>query len=156
MKFLGKFGVIIIAAVVLIGLTGSGLYGIFGSGGSNYTEPTQLPNEDENAKVGLDVAREWIQSESPTYTFDGSNLDYIESVELNCYACYGYIFNFESAHAGYGDRSGEVLAQVITPHTLAIATKEGTVVQAVTDDTYDEIRRKFIPQIGDSETSQPE
>ena len=141
-----KLGVILIAAIVLIGLTGSGLYGIFGSGGNGNSQPPPL-NDEGSAEAGLEAAGNWILNNSPTYLFDGSNLEHLDTVTLNCLDCYGYIFTFDSAHAGYGERSGQVLAQVITPHTIGVATKEGTVIQAVTDKVYDEIRREFIPQI---------
>lgn len=135
-----KISVLIIVIIVLIGLTGSGLYGIF----SNRTNPFQTESSAIGATASLEIAQNWILSNSPTYLFDGSNLKYIETVELNCFDCYGFTFTFDSAHA-----------QVITSHTINIATKEGVVIQATLDAKYDEIREELI-LTGTEEILEPE
>ncbi|MCF7915797.1 MAG: hypothetical protein K9L66_11570 [Spirochaetaceae bacterium] len=35
-------------------------------------------------------------------------------------AAYEMVFEFKSRHSGYGDREGEMLTQVITPHELEV------------------------------------
>jgi hypothetical protein len=47
-------------------------------------------------------------------------------------------YAFTSSHAGYGDRSGKVTAQVITPHTIRITILDRTVDSAVIDEKWDE------------------
>ncbi|MDO8574061.1 MAG: hypothetical protein Q7R86_00340 [bacterium] len=152
-----KLGVIIIAVIVLVGLTGSGLYGIFSSRNQvKQSNQDSSINTENSAEAGFEVAKSWILNNSPTYIFDGSNLKHLESVVLNCVDCYGYVFTFESAHAGFGDRTGQILAQVITPHTINIAIKEGTIIQAVINETYDEIRQEMIEIKAESESALPQ
>ena len=152
-----KLGVIIIAVIVLVGLTGSGLYGIFSSRNQSREFNQNSPvNTENSAEAGLEVAKNWISSNSLTYLFDGSNLKHLENVVLNCVDCYGYVFTFESTHAGFGDRTGQILAQVITPHTINIAIKEGTIIQAVIDETYDEIRQEMIEIETENKSAFPE
>lgn len=94
---------------------------------------------EESQKIALDFA-----SSTSTYKFDGSGLELKSSEALNCPYCWEFNFSFESKSAGYGDRTGEVTAQVITPHTLKIAVQEGEVTMAVVDGTYDELGQKFL------------
>jgi len=100
--------------------------------------------EGENVQ---DIARNWIEENSPTYNFDGENLSFVEERGLDlvgCENCYEVEYEFQSRHAGYGDRTGENLAQVITPHTIVVLVEDGSVVKAVTDGIYDEIAGEFL------------
>jgi hypothetical protein len=58
-------------------------------------------------------------------------------------------YNFTSSHAGYGDRSGKVTAQVITGHSILITIVDGTVDSAVIDGKWDE-KGQFL--IGSSQS----
>jgi hypothetical protein len=51
---------------------------------------------------------------------------------------------FDARHAGYGDRTGQALAQVITPHTAVITVVTGNVVSAVLDHQWDEVHQQFL------------
>lgn len=139
-----KFGVILIAVIVVIGLAGFNLVLFFGPRGGESPSPPEPAANLFGAEIAREIARGWILNNSPTYLFDGANLELQETFELNCPNCYGFVFTFESSAAGYGDRTNQVLAQVITPHIIAVATKESAVIQAVTDDQYDEIRQEFL------------
>lgn len=93
------------------------------------------------------IARSWIVKNSPTFLFDGMNLQFIETRGLDlvdCENCYEVDFSFESRHSGYGNREGEVLAQVITPHNITILIEESSVKRAVTDGVFDEMKGKFV------------
>jgi hypothetical protein len=76
--------------------------------------------------------------------FDGSGLELKDSFRGNCDNCWGFIFYFESSHAGYGDRTGQVLAQVITPHAVDILVKEGSVELALMDGEWDMINQGIL------------
>lgn len=89
------------------------------------------------------VARDFLIT-SPTYRFDGSNLKLKDSNSLGCRNCHIFIFEFLSANAGYGDREGKELAQVVTPHISSVMVKDGKVVQAVIDNRWDEIRQREL------------
>jgi len=47
-------------------------------------------------------------------------------------------YRFTSSHAGYGDRSRKLTAQVITEHSIKIVVVDGNVESAVIDGKWDE------------------
>jgi hypothetical protein len=49
--------------------------------------------------------------------------------------------SFSCAQPGYGDRTGEVLAQVITEHTARVVVSSGEVRSAIIDETWDEFEQ---------------
>ncbi len=61
-----------------------------------------------------------------------------------CPSCWEFTFEFDSRHAGYGDRTGQVLAQVITPHRAVVTVEEGEVTSAVMDGKWDMLRQEMI------------
>jgi hypothetical protein len=54
---------------------------------------------------------------------------------------------FDSAHGGYGNREGQMLTQVITPHKMGIVVSEGKVISAVTDETWDELNLQYVQSL---------
>jgi hypothetical protein len=90
------------------------------------------------------IAREFLRS-SPTFAFDGIEdtlrLSYI--ITAPCLYCWVFTFEFESRHAGYGDRTGRILAQVITPHATVIAVEQGEIKSAVMDHEWDMINHRM-------------
>lgn len=87
---------------------------------------------------------EGFAKNTSTYIYDGSDLKLKSSDTLKCPFCFEYIFTYNSNHSGYGDRKGQVLAQVITPHTIVITIDQGKVVTAVVDGSYSELENRFI------------
>jgi hypothetical protein len=103
------------------------------------------------------LADEFVRN-SPTFVFDGIE----ESLVLKETVCllkeykpghsdtlphvYGWVFKikFESRHAGYGDRSGQILAQAITPHEVVIMVEAGKVTSAITDGVWDMINQRIL------------
>jgi hypothetical protein len=99
------------------------------------------------------VAEDFIK-ESPTYSFDGIK-DSIEIVNVESTGTSWYVsIKFTSRHAGYGDRTGEMVAQVLTDHIMVIHVSEGKVVSAVTDDVFDEITCTVIETPQDIEEAE--
>jgi len=90
-----------------------------------------------------EIAEEWIKTKSPTYTFDGSNLTYENSKETPDGISH-ITFHFDSSRAGYGDRTNSASATVITPHIIVVGVKERVVVNAITDEKFDELNNKPI------------
>jgi hypothetical protein len=104
-----------------------------------------------------ELAEEFVRN-SPTFRFDGNQV----TLELTNTAAFTkkeiaagspvgdeirgweFTFYFESAHAGFGDRTGQMLAQVITPHEAAITVEQGEVINAVMDGKWDMIKQEFI------------
>jgi hypothetical protein len=83
-----------------------------------------------------EIARAFVENSS-TYQFDGFDLAYNQTTVLRCPYCWIFAFDFASRHAGYGDRTGQVLAQVITPHTAEVTVINGTITSAVLDGQWD-------------------
>lgn len=90
-----------------------------------------------------EVARLWIEEEAPTYVFDGSDLrlDKSEKVDTDTFQ---YTFSFNSSQAGYGDRTGEIAAQVITPHVMILRVENDVVKSAITDNVFNEITGQLV------------
>ena len=128
--------IIIIAAVLLIVF---GLLVLIGR-----TEKPMIDDEVFTIEESREIAENWIKNNSLTYVFDGHNLSLESEQELLKQKIYSFIFSFESRSAGYGDRTDQMTAQVITPHTIEIIVDEGEVVIAVTDEIYDEIKDELI------------
>ncbi len=91
------------------------------------------------------IAEEWIVESAPTYVFDGFDLTLVESEEVE-EDLYRFVFSFVSAAAGYGDRTDEMVAQVVTPHEIEVLVRDGEVISAVTDGVYDEIHEVMIDE----------
>ena len=104
----------------------------------------QIVSEDPEVEKVVDIALEFLRN-SATFKFDGIE-ETIEIEEIRILESYPVqyivIINFDSRHAGYGDRTGQVLAQVITPHSAWIKIVEGEVVSAILDNTWDELKQK--------------
>jgi len=104
---------------------------------------TILPVSEEES---LEIARNFIL-DSPTYRFDGieGTLELVETLHPDTPYSWEFVFRFESRHAGYGDRTGQVLAQVITPHTVHVIVQEREVTSALMDEKWDMIKQGMLP-----------
>jgi hypothetical protein len=83
---------------------------------------------------------------SATFAFDAieGTLELVDTKALPCPACWTYVFEFESAHAGYGNRSGMVVAEVVTPHKAEITVVRGEVERAILDGWWDMIAQETL------------
>ena len=90
------------------------------------------------------IAEEFVKN-SPTFIFDGieDTLRLTETLTARCPYCWVFVFVFDCSSAGYGDRTGQVLAQVITHHEASIAVEQLTVTSAVMDGKWDMIRQEM-------------
>ncbi len=114
--------VIILALIVFMGCTKQGKY-----------------TEEES----LEIAEKFVLDDS-TYTFDGEGLTHTGTEALQCPSCWEFTFEFTSRQAGYGDRSDQMVAQVITPHVAKVTVENGKVTRAVLDDEWDMIDEEMI------------
>ncbi len=126
---------IILVLIAIVGIV-LGLM-VFGQADREYA--------DHNIEDSRDIATNWMETEAPTYVFDGSGLELIEEEEVDS-GTFEFTFNFESSAAGYGDREDEPVAQVITPHTTVVTVKEGEVISAITDDVFSELDGQMIEE----------
>jgi len=91
------------------------------------------------------IALEFVKN-SPTFVFDGieETLKLSESIEVSIPYTWTFVLHFESAHAGYGYRTGTMLAEVITPHVVSVTVEHGEIKYASMDDKWDMMQQKEI------------
>jgi hypothetical protein len=91
------------------------------------------------------LAEDFVRN-SPTFVFDGieDSLKLVETLYPDIENSWTFVFQFESRQAGYGDRTGQVLAQVITPHEAVITIEQGEVKSAVIDETWDMLTQQPV------------
>ncbi len=97
---------------------------------------------DENQKV----AAEFVKTEA-TYRFDGIP----DTLKVTSTTSVGngwkYTIEFDSRHAGYGNRTGQVLAEVVTHHTAEVTVQAGKVTRAIMDGQWDMISQRMNVEI---------
>lgn len=109
---------------------------------------TMIPatQEDTERSEALGVAQRYVVT-SPTFAFDGDinslKTEYVGSTK-SIPPQHLFKASFDSSHGGYGNREGQMLTQVITPHTVQIIVSEGSVISAVTDEAWDELTELFV------------
>ncbi|MCI0500859.1 MAG: hypothetical protein L0Y61_03840 [Epsilonproteobacteria bacterium] len=86
---------------------------------------------------------------APTFKFDGilSSIKIVESFQAQTFAYpsfWGVTIEFDCSHAGYGDRSGQIVAQVIAHHSISMHVTEGRVSLAIMDNVWNEITQTMI------------
>jgi hypothetical protein len=98
-------------------------------------------SEEESQRIALEYLRS-----SPTFTFDGmeDTLKLVSTIVQQKPYSWQFEYEFKCRHAGYGDRSGKILAQVITSHRAQIVVEHGEVIRAVLDDRWDMLGQQFI------------
>ena len=98
--------------------------------------------QEESQRIAEDFVRN-----SPTFVFDGieGTLVLKDTIPLVTPDGWQFIYEFESRHAGYGDRTGQVLAQVRTPHRAAILVEDGEITLAVLDEWWRMDTQEIIP-----------
>ena len=103
-------------------------------------------SQDESQEIAEDYLRN-----TSTFKYDGieDSVKLIAIHTMRCPYCWEFTFEFQTRHAGHGDRTGEILAQVITTHTARIVVQEGKVVSAVCCDNWDMLRREIIDEQGE-------
>jgi len=100
--------------------------------------------QEFNLDQAREIASEWIKNNSPTYLFDGENLELVTEETIIENSVYSFLFKFQSRNAGYGDREDQITASVITNHEMEIIVDNNEVVKAVTDNVYSEIEKRMI------------
>jgi hypothetical protein len=106
-------------------------------------DPFKQPGREKSRVMSEEFLRE-----SPTFATSGIE-DTLRLAEAiiplePCAFCWTFIYEFDSRHAGYGDTSGQVVAEVITPHRAVIAIEQFKVKSAVMDDKWDMIKQEMI------------
>ena len=91
-------------------------------------------------------ARQFTETH-PTFLYDGIpeslNLNLVSVMETKTTPVYIVEANFDSRHSGYGDRTGEFVAQQITPHIMRIMISERGISSATIDGIWDEVNQDW-------------
>jgi len=101
--------------------------------------------EGQSQQQAQRIAQDFVEAEA-TFKFDGM-IETLKLTETKALSDgYEFVFEFQSSHAGYGDRTDMVLAQVITLHQDRIVVKQGQVFSAVMDGKWDMMKQQFLPE----------
>lgn len=94
----------------------------------------------QNISQSNSTAANFIR-DSATFKFDGiaDSIRLVKMMETDGPngGSWFYTVAFQTAHPGHGDRSGQMLAQMVTNHTAIIEVKDGKVAAAVCDGEWD-------------------
>jgi len=133
-----KIAVLVLAIVIALALGFAQLYP------GTVKEPEVGCDKDKSREI----AKDYLLN-SPTFRFDGieDSLKLVVTNTLKCPCCWEFVFEFQCRHSGYGNRTGQMLAQVITPHTARIIIEQGRVTSAVMDEKWDMLEQKMIDSI---------
>ncbi len=124
-----------------------------------WNEAAQRPVLNDDIKPVIEaIALDWLLN-APTFNFDGvaSSAKVVDSWLAMTFAApsfWGVTIEFDTLHAGYGDRSGQFLAQVITHHVARIHVTEGAVNFAEIDGAWDEVKQKPSESASTSESAE--
>ncbi|MHC1588624.1 MAG: hypothetical protein ACXQS1_02265 [Methermicoccaceae archaeon] len=92
----------------------------------------------------MQIAEQFIRT-APTFAYDAieDSLVLVSTKQLGSSA-WEFTYTFRCRTAGYGNRSGMMVAQVLTNHTAVIRVERGDVVYAVYDGRWDELNQRMV------------
>jgi len=90
------------------------------------------------------IARDFVQNEA-TFRFDGmlDTLKLTDATRLGA-GSWEFTYRYNSRAAGYGDRTGQILAQVITPHEARVTVTDNKVTKGVLDGKWDMLTQQLV------------
>lgn len=120
----------------------------------NWDEVNQKP-VSQSSDIIEQIAYKWLLS-SPFFKFDGlaGSVKLVEIWQAMTFAAPSFwqvTFEFDSGHPGYGDRTDQILAEVITHHSIRIHVTEGKITMAIIDEKWNELSQSMLPSIHTSE-----
>jgi hypothetical protein len=101
---------------------------------------------NDQGMIIADIALDFVRT-APTFAFDGmeETLSVGDILVLESFPeQYRLEVSFTSAHGGYGNRTGQIVTQALTPHMMSILISEGNVLSAVTDGEWDEMTHQYV------------
>ena len=124
---------------------------IAGCARSEAQTPTPKPSASTPTQVPFQqIAADFIKNSS-TFKFDGIEGS-IKTIKTEpgwspVFKSIALTIGYQTTHPGHGDRTGQVLAQVITDHTAVVLVnlEKGTVAMAICDKTWDMVNEKNPP-----------
>ena len=107
---------------------------------------TEVIIDDTPYGEAVGMAIDFLKN-GPTFSFDGvpGSIEVVDVIAAESYPVQYFItLAFKCSHAGYGDRDGQVLAQVITAHEIRIALRNGVIGSAIIDNQWDELIQRPV------------
>jgi hypothetical protein len=103
-------------------------------------------NSTGSLENSRETARVFVTQEA-TYRFDGmaDTLKLTNTVSIA--NGWKFTFEFSSSHGGYGNRTGQMVTEVITPHTAIVSVQSGVVTEAVMDGVWDMVKLQVVTDI---------
>ncbi|MFO7773726.1 MAG: hypothetical protein R6V59_07320 [Dehalococcoidia bacterium] len=91
------------------------------------------------------LAEDFVRN-NPTFAFDGmeDSLHLMKILYADIAETWTFVFHFVCRQAGYGDRTGQMLAQVLSPHEAVVTVEHGKVKSALMDSEWDMINRQLV------------
>jgi hypothetical protein len=107
---------------------------------------TEIIIDDTPYGEAVEMAIMFLKKGS-TFSFDGvpDSIEVIDVIAAESYPIQYFItIAFECSQAGYGDREGQILAQVITAHEIRIALSDSVIGSAIIDNSWDELIQRPV------------
>lgn len=114
--------------------------------GTEISNPGEIqPIKEMTQEDSQQIAEAFVKND-PTFVFDGmpDTLKTIDSMPVTGIYAWQFTLEFQCRHAGYGDRTGQVLAQAITNHRAVVTVVSSEVQKAVMDGQYDMLKGEMI------------
>ena len=113
-------------------------------GATAFWSPVAPAGEQYTADSALATAQQFVNGEA-TFKYDGDagTLKVALSRTIDS-STYEVIAEFTSRAGGYGDRTGLMVAQVLTPHKAVITLNKGEIVSAIMDGQWDMVTQKML------------
>jgi hypothetical protein len=136
---------IILVIVSLVTITAVfGLVFMAVRGASCKMEPSKPPSCSQEQAVSLAAT---LIKYSSTFTFDGikDSVNQLKVETPDNGQTWKLLYIFKTAHTGHGDRGGQLLAQVITEHSVQITVTKCKIVSAICDKAWDLLKDQRVP-----------
>jgi hypothetical protein len=126
-----------LSMLFILGLSSIGCSPVLGN------TPNTTPDLFESKLVYSDLVTDFIKNSS-TFKFDGI-ADSINLVKgTGPENDMEFVIEFQTNHAGHGDRAGHMLAQVVTTYNVVLSVKDGQIYSAVCDNSWDILKNAAI------------
>ena len=101
---------------------------------------------DQKMSDMISTVRQFTET-NPTFLYDGIpeslSLNLVSVMETKTTPVYIVEANFDSRYSGYGDRTGQTIAQQITPHIMRVMTSDRGISSAIIDGIWDEFNQSW-------------
>jgi hypothetical protein len=123
--------------VLILGISAIACTPVLGETSTDHSGQT-IPQGSAVVIPNRDMVLDFVKNTS-TYQFDGidGTLRLINATSDAADRIWEYTVEYQTRHAGHGDRTGHMMAQVITTHTAVVILDNGQITSAVCDNSWD-------------------